>query len=246
MNWPHSLSTVLESTSSSLGDRLAADVGDFLQRAIAERGLASLMVSGGSTPHPFFAALSKRSLDWSRVTVGLVDERYVDADHADSNERLVRERLLTGEAANARFFGMYAPGGQEVALTESAQAFKELLAAQQGRLDVVVLGMGGDAHTASLFPVHAGNREQLVRALDLDASDDALVCSMLPSEAPHQRISLTLKPIVESRHLLLHITGEDKQRVLIKALETGDTLKAPIASVFKAKRVDPAIVYWAP
>lgn len=244
MKWPDSLSTVLEDSAAKLGVRLAADVGAYLEQAMSERGMASLMVSGGSTPQPFFAALSKHPLDWSRVTIGLVDERYVDTEHADSNEQLVREHLLTGEAANAQFLGMYVPGGYEVAVSECEQALAKLLAAQQGKLDVVVLGMGGDAHTASLFPAHDGNREQLARALDLGTADNTLICSMLPAEAPHQRISLRLKPIVESRQVLLHITGESKKKVLLNALDTDDTLTAPIASVFRAARAASPVIYW--
>ena len=245
MNWPDSLTTVVEDSHDALAQRLAGDVKDCLEKAIAERGTASLMVSGGSTPQPFFAALSAMPLDWAQVTIGLVDERYVDAEHADSNERLVRENLLVGAAAKANFMPMYTAGGHDAATSAHQLAIEKLLDSQAGKLDVVILGMGGDAHTASLFPQHSGNHQQIQRALDTASTDGDLVCTMIPAEAPHQRLSLTLKPIIGSRSLFLHITGESKQQVLLDVVDTSDPLSAPIAAVFQAKRADPARIYWA-
>lgn len=242
--WPDNLSTVTADTAVSLGERLALDVKTAIDDALAERGAASLMVSGGSTPNPFFAALSKMQIDWSQVTVGLVDERYLEPDHADSNERLVRERLLIGEARAATFVGMYKAGGYEAAVAASELAVKDILITHGGKFDVVVLGMGGDAHTASLFPAHDGNREQLSQALSTAGS--ALCCHMIPGDAPYDRISLTMKPIVESRHLFLHITGESKQKVLLEAVDSADAMATPIAAIFQhpADTVEP-VVYWA-
>ena len=248
--WPDNFRAVAEDSAEALGKRLAVDVGACLERAIAERGVASLMVSGGSTPYPFFAALSKLQIDWSRVSVGLVDERYLAPDHADSNERLVRERLLVGPASAANFIGMYKPGGYEAAVTASEHAVAEILSAHGGKFDVVVLGMGGDAHTASLFPAHDGNREQLKQALQLESADISpdlpLCCHMIPAEAPYDRISLTLMPIIDSRNVFLHITGESKQQVLLDAVKTAEPMATPIAAVFShpARTTEP-VVYWA-
>lgn len=248
--WPDNFSTVAEDSADALGKRLAVDVKACLESAIAERGVASLLVSGGSTPYPFFAALSNQVIDWSRVTVGLVDERYLAPDHADSNERLVRERLLVGPAGAATFVGMYKAGGFDAAVNASELAMAKILAAHGGKFDVVVLGMGGDAHTASLFPAHDGNREQLKRALQLDSTresaDQALCCHMIPAEAPYDRISLTLKPIIDSRNVFLHITGESKQQVLLDAVKASEPMATPIAAVFthSARATEP-VVYWA-
>jgi len=226
----------------ALAERLASDVEKKLNEAIAERGVASLMVSGGSTPVPFFKALQNREIEWSKVTVGLVDERVVPPSHADSNERLVREHLLQGKAAAARFIGISESeslGSEDLVRCENALA--KLLEQHAGHFDVVILGMGGDGHTASLFPVHDGNREELTRALEPE-EPPRLCCQMMPAEAPHLRISLTLDAICRSRLLVLHITGDEKRAVLDDALEKGDVLQKPVCSVFK--RANP-VVYWS-
>ena len=119
-----------------------------LSQGIASRGSASLVVSGGSTPKGLFKTLSSTELDWKRVTVLLADERWVPETHADSNSAMVKSLLLQGEAAAATWINIGA--GQEDADAEVARV-AEILSAMDS-FDVVVLGMGADSHTASLFP----------------------------------------------------------------------------------------------
>ena len=220
--------------AQALAERLAADVAGRLRDAIAARGTASLVVSGGSTPRPFLEALARASLDWSRVLVTLADERWVAVDHPDSNAALVRRTLLTGEAGKARL----------IELTTAAATPEEGLDAVAARLaevprpfDVVVLGMGGDGHTASLFP----DAPELEHAM---TTTDSPVAAAHPPSVTQARVTLTRAALVDSAARLLHVTGRDKRDVLERALADEPRL-APIARVLD-ERPDGVTIYWAP
>src|SRR5690606_26939011 len=142
---------------------------------------------------PLFEALSRYPLDWSLVTVTLVDERYVPATHSDSNERLVRKHLLQNRAAAAGFLSLAHP-------PEGIQANLLRANRQKHRITMSILGMGDDGHTASLFP----GAPQLARGLDLEREERYLHLS--PPKAPHERISMSLSALLKSGALLLHIS----------------------------------------
>jgi len=206
-----------------------------LKDAIATHGRASLVVSGGSTPLPFFKALSQAELDWSSVDVTLADERWVPEDHKDSNAKFVREQFLTGAASAARFFSLYRNGEPQMAIGQIQEALSEMIQP----FSVVILGMGGDGHTASLFP----NTDGLEAALDLDTHP--MLAVLKPATVDQTRITLTRAALLRSRHRYLHITGENKREVLSGALEHDDANPLPIASFFE-KHLPPISVYWAP
>lgn len=196
---------------------IAAHVAHALRAAIAARGQASLAVSGGKSPIPMFEALREQALDWAKVTVVLVDERVVPRDHADSNTALVARHLLQGQAAAARFLPFF----REVAPQFNAEVLDALVldasdrtAALPWPLDVVVLGMGEDAHTASLFPGAPG----YARAI---ATDQRLAW-VVPDTAPHARISFTLSALLAARALVLSIAGTSKLAVYRRAAEKAD------------------------
>ncbi|MEM9760521.1 MAG: 6-phosphogluconolactonase [Pseudomonadota bacterium] len=219
----------------ALDDALAAAVADQLAAGIEARGRASLAVSGGSTPKGVFARLARTSLAWDAVTVTLVDERWVKPTHADSNERLTRENLLTGGAAAARFVPLYAEAPRpEDALGEIAASLTVF-----DTFDSVMLGMGADGHFASLFPGSAS----LDAGLDLDGSEDCIAVD--PPVAPHARMSLTLARIINTRQLVLQITGDEKRTVLELARRHRDPQQLPIAAVL-ALSAPPLAVYWSP
>jgi len=218
--------------SDQLDSALAEHIADRLLQDIAAYGRASLAVSGGGTPKNMFQLLSRRELDWSRVWITLVDERWVDAAHADSNERLVRENLLQHSASGAHFVSLKSyHHDAEQGLEEVAARLTEL----QLPLSMVVLGMGGDGHTASWFP-QAENLQQL-----LQHDSEALVAASDPVTAPHQRITLTLSAVLNSRDIAIHITGEEKKAVLERAGEQG----YPVAAILQQQQ-NPATVWWAP
>lgn len=200
---------------------IANHIADALRAALAARGQASLAVSGGKSPIPVFEALREQELDWSKVTVVLVDERIVPRDHAASNTALVARHLLQGKAAAARFLLFF----RELAPLFNAEVLDALVEDAETRiadlpwpLDVAVLGMGEDAHTASLFPGAPG----YARAIATDQRLAWVVPEQAPIPATHARISFTLSALLAARELLLSIAGESKLAVYRRAAEQAD------------------------
>jgi 6-phosphogluconolactonase len=221
-------------TRENLAGVLAGRVAEGLREAIAHRGTALLAVSGGNTPGLFFRELSRQELDWAKVTVTLVDERFVSEDSPRSNARLVREYLLQNGAAAANFAGLYSGAGT---VEHAALRAGERLSRLPLPFDAVILGMGTDGHTASFFP-DAGNLESL-----LDPSAEAIVAPVRAKSGGEPRLTLTLARIVEAGFVALHIEGAEKRRVLEAALEAEAHL--PIRAVLdRAPR--PVQAFWAP
>lgn len=221
--------------SAALASTLAKAVAADLRGAIARRGKARLAVSGGSTPRAFLIELSKQTLDWARVTVVPVDDRWVAPDHPRSNERLLRETLLQGAAAQAMLLPLRrpAPTPESALLPVLTQVANEALP-----LDVVVLGMGEDGHVASLFPDLAR------RDIGLQPSGRAPVLAIRSAAAPEPRITLTLSAIFTAPSLYLHIEGAKKRAVLEDAARDPRSL-LPIRSVLSGAPVTPQL-YWCP
>ncbi|EWC39622.1 6-phosphogluconolactonase [Stutzerimonas stutzeri] len=211
---------------------MADNVAKALAYAVQTHGLASLVVSGGRSPVPFFEALSRRELNWSRVQICLADERWVPPSDAASNEGLVRRYLLQNEAREARLLGLYQPADT---LAQAATLADRTLAQLQRPIDVLVLGMGDDGHTASLFP---GNPE-LARALRADC--EARCLPMLAPTEPQERLSLTYPLLAGSRMQCLAIQGANKLDTLRTALGV-DPLQMPIRALLHS----PLEIYWCP
>lgn len=196
---------------------LATRIATLLSEAIAARGTASLALSGGRSPKPVLEALARTPLDWSKIVVTLVDERWVAPDAPDSNERLLRDTLLTGPAAAAQFVPMKNDAADAYAGQPAVEA---VFAAIPWPLDIVLLGMGEDGHTASLFPAAAELADGL--------SSTARTIAVTPPTAPHQRLSLTASAILAARHIFLQISGDAKKAVYAQALEDGPVEELPI------------------
>ena len=210
--------------SAALAENFADWTADILRSAIAARGMALLVVSGGSTPKRYFAALSSRDLDWSRVAVTLADERRVSDDSPRSNAKLVRETLLQGRAAKAQFCPLAdsrVPPEQEVAGAAARVAQLPLPA------DLVVLGLGEDGHTASWFPHAAGLAEAV------DPAARALVSAMDAPDGLEPRLTLTGRALLRARTLALHIEGANKVEVLARAQGEGPVADMPIRAVLR-------------
>lgn len=203
-----------------LAASLANTIAENLREVLSQKGTASLIVSGGSTPKKFFHALSQIDIEWENVKIGLCDERWVAPEHADSNEKLVRENLMVGHASKATFIGMFIEGAEaDDAQNTCSKKIQESLFP----FDVIVLGMGDDAHTASLFP----HNPKLHEAYETNE----LCISIEPVTAPHIRMSLTRSAILSSRHLYLHFHGDKKGELYHKALEGNDIFEMPIRSI---------------
>lgn len=218
---------------AALASALAGKVADKLAAAIVSRGHALLAVSGGSTPALFFRTLSSAPINWSNVTVTLVDERLVPETSPRSNAALVRSHLLQNEAAAATFVPLYS-GIDDPAAAAAAAA--EMVGALGAPLDIVILGMGLDGHTASFFP-DADNLDGL-----LDPRDPAAVRSVGAASAGEPRLTLALPTLAGARFVGLHIEGEEKRAVIDDALAGGSN--PPVRRVL-AHAAAPEI-FWAP
>jgi len=221
----------------ALAIALAERIAECLRDAIAQRGQALLAVSGGSTPRHFFEKLSRALLDWSKVQVTLVDERWVPESNERSNAAMVKAMLLQHEASSAQFVPLYtdAPTPEAGLATVRAR-----MASLQLPFDAVILGMGNDGHTASFFP--GGDR--LPEALDLNNATRVL--PMRAAGAGEPRITFTLSALLDTRALFLHIEGEAKRQLLADArLGLGEAANFPVRAVLAQPRV-PVAVYWCP
>ena len=207
--------------------RLADVLAGQIQQALLTHDRAALAVPGGTTPGPIFDNLCAVDLDWSRVDVMLTDERWVPESSSRSNTALLRQRLLVNRAAAARLIPLYAAApAPEDALDTLSAGLQDCLP-----LSVVLLGMGADMHTASLFP----GADRLDHALH---GDDLLVAMRAPG-APEPRITLSAKVLNGAMHRHIVIIGAEKRAALDKA-QTLTSLEAPVAAVLKD-----CIVHWA-
>jgi 6-phosphogluconolactonase len=220
----------------SLSRALAQQIAAGLRAAIAARGLASLVVSGGKSPVKLFELLRAETLDWSRVCIALADERWVDPADPGSNERLVRDVLLQGSAAAARFQGL--KNGAPTPDMGAVSAW-ETFARVPRPFDAVVLGMGDDGHTASLFP----GSPNLPSALNPFAAAGCV--GMRAPVAPQPRLSLNLSALLDSRRMVILITGAAKWRTYLAASAAGPELDMPVRAVLRQTRV-PVEVMWSP
>ncbi|MEP6547388.1 MAG: 6-phosphogluconolactonase [Gammaproteobacteria bacterium] len=222
--------------TDSLARALAAQIAGNLVAGISARGTSSLVVSGGRSPIKLFEILRKEPLDWSRVCIALADERWVAPEDAASNERLVREYLLKDGASAARFLGL-----KNAAPTPDLGAVSawETFARVPRPFDSVVLGMGDDGHTASLFP----RSPNLPSALNRGAAAGCV--AMWSPEPPQPRLSLNLTALLDARRIVLTISGKSKWRTYAAACAPGPETEMPVRAVLRQSRT-PLQVMWAP
>lgn len=208
----------------SVADKIASELGEFLRRD----GHATLCVPGGTTPGPVFDTLSGVDLDWANVAVFLNDERWVGEDSPRSNTRLLRERLFRGPAAAANLIPLYAPApNPEDRLAELAQGLLPHLP-----ISVLLLGMGADMHTASLFP----GADHLAEALSADAPS---LMALRADAAGEPRITLTAPVLKAAFRTHILVRGQEKREALERAMTLSPS-EAPVRVV-----LDTATVHWA-
>jgi len=208
---------------------LANTIAGELNRALMTHERVSLAVPGGTTPGPAYDVLSAISLDWDRVDVILTDERWVPADSPRSNARLLGERLLVGKAGAANFIPYYTGGDEpDVDLVDKAAQVRALCP-----ITFLLLGMGADMHTASLFP----GADRLQKALSEDAPE-LLAIHAPGAEEPRVTLSANVLNGAMQKHLV--ILGDEKRASLEKAFAIGDPMRAPVAAV-----LDGLTVHWA-
>lgn len=215
-------------------EALALAVAAKLQSGVRRHGTASLLLSGGRTPALFQQRLSAQPLDWSSIALSLTDDRWLPADHADSNEKLLRENLLRGPAAAARFIplvdSMIKP---EQHLASAERAIQQM----QWPIDAVVLGVGEDGHTASLF----ADAPETAAAINLHNPNR--LAAIHPATAPYPRISMTLQALLQTRVIFILAHGEPKRAALEAACRPGTT---PLAlSYILRQRNVPVHLYYS-
>jgi 6-phosphogluconolactonase len=218
--------------TSELDKALASFVSESLASDINAQGTATLVVSGGSTPKGLFAKLSYAEINWAAITVLLADDRWVPLNHPDSNETMVRQTLLVNNAAQATFMSLVG----DYPNADSNLLQTEALVNQLPAFSVVVLGMGNDMHTASLFPCSA--------QIDNGLATSNAVLMTHPTTAPHARVSLSQARLLRTQRGLVHIVGDDKWQVLEQARASESEQTAPISAFVNARNAFD--VWWAP
>ena len=220
-------------SAESLDIDLSLRIGQLLTQSISENGCASIAVSGGRSPIGLFEKLSKINLDWSKVELTLVDERWVDAKNENSNELVVRKHLIQNQATQVKFF----PIKNSAKNSKEEQVLHEqVLQKIKLPFDVIILGMGEDGHTASLFPCC----KELTQAMDPNNQQKCIVTK--PKNAPYERISLTFSTISKAKNLILHIRGSSKLQTFELAMTLKDANKMPIYAFME----QPLEIYWSP
>lgn len=205
-----------------------------LSQAVSERGHAYLVVSGGKTPEPLFQTLAVTKLPWDKVICTLADERWISPTLPDSNEHMVRTCLLQQNAAQAQFISLY----NEHQCLENAVTLTNERIGVLPQFDVVILGMGEDGHTASLFPDSAEIKTALSDKVNA-------VTFVKPRAAPYDRITLTKTRLLNTRSIYIYLVGEKKMAVLQEALRSDDELLMPIRAFLNHPEVNIQVM-WAP
>ena len=171
-----------------------------LKNSIDNNGRASFVVSGGSSPVKIFNDLSKSDLDWSKVSVTLVDDRVVSSEHSDSNEKLLKENLFINNASAAKFISLKSDSDEVMNINRP--------------FDIMLLGMGEDGHFASLFPELIDNSNYF----DLSANPEIIFTEPMGNPC-HKRVSMNLSMIMKSKKIILLVSSSAKSILVDQALE---------------------------
>src|SRR6266478_2334983 len=220
----------------TLSRELATLIAGSLTGAIPPRAPGLLIAPAVRSPVRLLKILRTQPLDWDRVCIALADERWVSPEDPASNERLVRDFLLKDHAASARFLGL--KNGAPTPDLGAVSAW-ETFARVPRPFDAVILGMGEDGHTASLFP----GSPNLPRALNRAAAAGCV--GMWAPVAPQPRLSLNLTALLDSRRIAVLITGESKWRTYAAACASVPDHDMPIRAVLRQSRT-PIDVMWSP
>ena len=200
---------------------LAKEISKKLELEIKNKGQATLLVSGGSTPKKLYEILSNKEIDWNNVNIGLIDERFVAPDTNESNELLIKKNLLQNKATDAKFIGLVFnlndyEENLNIAISKNKALYKSITCS--------ILGMGLDGHTASLFP----NSEEIYT--DDSIFGDKIIINTKATSEPSKRISYTKSKILSSKHLFLYFNGKEKLDVFNSAKESNNSSLKPISA----------------
>ena len=206
---------------AKLEQKLALEISQILKQEIKNKGQATLLVSGGSTPKKLYEILSNKEIDWNKVSIGLIDERFVATETDESNELLIKNTLLKNKAVDAKFIGLVFnlnnyKENLNIAISKNKAIYKSITCS--------ILGMGLDGHTASLFP----NSEE--KYTDDIIFGDKIIINTKATSEPSKRISYTKSKILSSKHLFLYFNGKEKLDVFNFAKESNNSSLKPISA----------------
>ncbi len=229
--------------AQSLAENLAGELVVRINDAILEHGNAVLALSGGSTPKPLFKALAEHDVDWANVIITLVDERWVPETHELSNAAFMQEHLLSDLPVQPRFVPLYqaaqtVEASYPLVLQDYYQATGSSEQAPRA-FDIVILGMGGDGHTASFFP----DADNVADLIDINATQPLLSCESPSTQVP--RITWSLPSLLNTSFLALHFTGAGKLDVFEQAVFGGDFTELPIRSAIFQDQSELKVYYAA-
>jgi 6-phosphogluconolactonase len=228
--------------TTELSTALAEALEHQARLCIAEKSTAFFALAGGSTPLPAYRKLAQANLDWSSLSLVPTDERWVPQSHASHN--LMQLKACFADRKEINWLSLV-PEALQLYKTPLASALhaSKVLAAMPERFDCVVLGMGTDAHTASIFP----GANNVAEALNIKVltSAVAITPNPLPPEAPFARITLTAERLLRTKEIIVAITGEKKRDVLEQALQYPSVSK-PIGALLQAARSVPVKIFWSP
>lgn len=209
-------------------EALAKDIAQSIQDILQKKGCVTIAVSGGKSPIKLFEQLSHRNLMWENITITLVDERFVATNHADSNENLVRNHLLINYAEKASLTGLVTTSNL---LTSASNANLRTT-----NIDIAILGMGEDGHTASIFPCC----DELDLALDTQLTPEKYIITH-PKTANYERIGLSLNGILDIPQIYISLNGAKKLEIIQAAAKT-KTKIYPISYVLNERQ--DAKIFW--
>lgn len=216
------MQSIVHSTPDAWPAQAAELAAGLLRSDIERSGAAALVVPGGQTAQVLLPVLAAVALDWKRVVITLSDERWVPADHPNSNEGLVRNALRN--ATGATIIGLKTEDTRPI---DALGAIDARLSTVPKPFSACILGMGEDGHTASLFP----------------GQDVPETGNLLTIERPdHPRVSLTPGCLLNSRGVILPIIGENKRRTFEAANAPGPTTQYPIRHIFHQDAVDVTVI----
>lgn len=226
-------------TQAALSASLSRALSEQLSLALEQHETITFYVSGGSTPRPIYENLSEHPIDWSRIQVALVDERWVPETDPESNAGMIRRSLLRNRAAMATFQGMYLPGqAVQDGLEDCQQAYRRL----PRSFSLCLLGMGADGHFASLFPEATG----LQAALSGQQPCAAIEAKPSAVTGRHtSRMTLTLLAILRCDKIFLLFTGAEKWRIYEEALRSENPCRYPVSAILQQTEKDIEL-YWSP
>jgi 6-phosphogluconolactonase len=226
-------------SKQSLFSNVATRCEEILSESLKRQQQVSFIVPGGSTPAPAFEQLSHATLDWQRIVIAQSDERWVDRDHPQSNQRLTEENLLINNASNATYVAM--KNNYETAVLGMQQCNDDYAALAPG-FNLTLLGMGIDGHFASLFPGSKNIQLNMdPNSPSMCASIDATGCAVAGGYP--ERMSLTLSAILNSEVIILLMIGMEKMKVIEQAIQNDAPLITPISSLVNQDKT-PVEIYW--